>query len=65
MTNREWVIDTNVLISAALSSQGVPATLVRFALSQRVLVFSPPTFEELRERLNEITRDEDLSKFIL
>ena len=51
MTNREWVIDTNVLISAALSSQGVPATLVRFALSQRVLVFSPPTFEELRERL--------------
>ncbi len=51
MTNREWVIDTNVLISAALSSQGVPATLVRFALSQRVLVFSLPTFEELRERL--------------
>lgn len=51
MTNREWVIDTNVWISAVLSSQGVPAKLVRFALAQRVLVFSPPTFEELSTRL--------------
>lgn len=51
MTNRDWVIDTNVLISAALSSQGVPARLVRFALSQRILVFSQPTFDELSTRL--------------
>jgi putative PIN family toxin of toxin-antitoxin system len=51
VTNREWVIDTNVLISAALSSKGVPALLVRFALSHRILVFSPPTFEELKDRL--------------
>ena len=51
MTSLEWVIDTNVLISAALSSQGVPAKLVRFALSQRILVFSQPTFDELSTRL--------------
>jgi putative PIN family toxin of toxin-antitoxin system len=45
------VIDTNVLISAALSSQGAPAIVVRVALAQHRLVFSQPTFDELRTRL--------------
>ena len=51
MTSLKLVIDTNVLISAALSSQGAPATLVRVALAQHRLVFSPATFDELRTRL--------------
>ncbi|NVO07487.1 MAG: putative toxin-antitoxin system toxin component, PIN family [Rhodoferax sp.] len=45
------VIDTNVLISAALSSQGAPAAVVRMALAQHRLVFSQATFDELRTRL--------------
>jgi putative PIN family toxin of toxin-antitoxin system len=45
------VIDTNVLISAALSAQGAPAAVVRMALAQHRLVFSQPTFDELRARL--------------
>jgi putative PIN family toxin of toxin-antitoxin system len=40
-----------VLISAALSSQGAPAAMVRLALAQHRLVFSQPTFDELRTRL--------------
>ncbi len=51
MTNPRWVIDTNVLISAALSSKGVPAKLVHYCLENGALVFSSATFEELRTRL--------------
>ena len=51
MTNPEWVIDTNVLISAALSARGAPARLVQLVLDRGVLVFSEPTFEELKTRL--------------
>ena len=51
MTNPEWVIDTNVLISAALSARGAPARLVQLVLDRGVLVFSGPTFEELKTRL--------------
>jgi len=51
VTNPRWVIDTNVLISAALSSKGAPFKLVRFCLENGVLVFSSATFEELRSRL--------------
>jgi putative PIN family toxin of toxin-antitoxin system len=40
-----------VLISAALSAQGAPAAVVRMALAQHRLVFSQPTFDELRTRL--------------
>jgi len=40
-----------VLISAALSSQGAPAALVRLVLAQHRLVFSQATFDELRTRL--------------
>ena len=51
MTNPEWVIDTNVLISAALSARGAPARLVQLVLERSVLVFSQPTFDELKTRL--------------
>ena len=51
MTSLKLVIDTNILISAALSSQGAPAKLVQWVLAQHLLVFSQVTFDELRTRL--------------
>lgn len=51
MASLRLVIDTNVLISAALSAQGAPAAVLRLALAQHRLVFSQPTFDELRTRL--------------
>ena len=45
------MIDTNVLISAALSARGAPARLVQRVLERSVLVFSQPTFDELKTRL--------------
>lgn len=51
MTNPEWVIDTNVLISAALAARGAPAQLVQLVLERGALVFSQPTFNELKTRL--------------
>ena len=51
MTSPDWVLDTNVLISAVLSRQGSPYALVQHVLSKARLVFSELTFEELRSRL--------------
>ena len=51
MTSHDWVLDTNVLISAALSRQGSPYMLVQRVLAEARTVFSEPTFEELRGRL--------------
>ena len=45
------VLDTNVIISAALSAQGTPAQLLRRVLQDHRLVFSQPTFDELHTRL--------------
>ena len=45
------VLDTNVLISAALSARGAPAQVLNHVLIHGVLVFSPPTFAELETRL--------------
>jgi uncharacterized protein len=45
------VVDTNVWISAALSSTGAPALVVRWVLSHAVPVLSEPTFAELERRL--------------
>ncbi len=46
------VLDTNVLISAALSPHGAPARLLDFLYrSNAVLVFSEPTMAELADRL--------------
>jgi putative PIN family toxin of toxin-antitoxin system len=51
VTSLKLVIDTNIFISAALSSKGAPARLVQHVLAQHRLVFSQPTFDELRTRL--------------
>ena len=51
MTSLKLVIDTNILISAALSAQGAPAQLVLCTLARHRLVFSQTTFEELRTRI--------------
>ena len=45
------VIDTNVLISAALSPLGAPAQVVRQALGEHLIVFSSTTFGELETRI--------------
>lgn len=45
------VVDTNVWISAALSSSGSPALVVRWVLSKGLPVFSSRTFDELETRL--------------
>ena len=45
------VIDTHVWISAALSTGGAPAQLVRRVLQRGLPVFSTATFDELRSRL--------------
>jgi len=45
------VIDTNVLISAALSPRSAPAQIVDCLLQHATLVFSREIFEELETRL--------------
>ena len=45
------VIDTNVLISSALSTKGLPATCVRHFIQHSRIVFSDETFEEFHSRL--------------
>lgn len=45
------MIDTNVLISAALSASTPPVTAVRLVLSRGRLLFSPATFTEFETRL--------------
>ena len=45
------VLDTNVLLSAALSPKGAPAQLVDRLLTQAQIVFSEQTFAELKTRL--------------
>ena len=51
MEIRRAVVDTNVLISAALNARGSPANVVRQLLQYARLVFSPATFAELETRL--------------
>ena len=45
------VLDTNVLLSAALSPRGAPAQLVDQLLIHAQIVFSEDTFAELKTRL--------------
>lgn len=45
------VVDTNVLISAALSATGAPARIVAHVLTHYRLVFSQETFDEFDSRL--------------
>jgi uncharacterized protein len=45
------VVDTNVLLSAALSSAGAPAALLNWLLMHAILVLSDTTFGELQTRI--------------
>jgi putative PIN family toxin of toxin-antitoxin system len=45
------VVDTNVLLSAALSPRGAPAELVDRLLAEGRLIFSEVTFAELESRI--------------
>jgi len=51
MTIERAVVDTNVLISAALSPHSAPARIVDVLLQHAALVFSRQTFHELETRL--------------
>ena len=55
------VIDTNVLISAALLPGATPSRLVACVLEYQRLLFSEQTFEELRTRLHRPKFDRYLS----
>jgi len=46
-----FVLDTNVLISAALSAGAPPARVTLRVIAHARLIFAEPTFEELRTRL--------------
>jgi uncharacterized protein len=50
-TSSRVVIDTNVWISAALSSTGAPAQVIARVLARGLPVFSQATFAELESRL--------------
>lgn len=45
------VVDTNVLLSAALSSKGVPSEIVDWILREGALLFSNESFAELETRI--------------
>lgn len=51
MKVERYVIDTNVLISAAFSARTSPGLVVRHVLAQGHMLFSEATFEELETRL--------------
>lgn len=51
MTVRRAVIDTNVLISGALSPGGTAAVVTRWFIRHGRLIFSSETFAELESRL--------------
>lgn len=48
---RRVVVDTNVIISAALSARGAPALILRRLIRDAQLLFSEATFAELETRL--------------
>lgn len=51
MKSDRFVLDTNVLISAALSTDSPPAQVTLWVIGHGRLIFSEPTFEEFRSRL--------------
>jgi predicted nucleic acid-binding protein len=58
----EWVLHTDVLISAALSAQGAPHQRVQLVLQQGCLVFSEASFAQLSSRLHRPKFDRYLTK---
>ena len=61
MNPERVVIDTNVLISAALLPGATPSRVVAYVLQHQRLLFSEQTFEELRARLHRPKFDRYLS----
>ena len=51
MTVERVVIDTSILISAALFGSGKPAAAVDYAVTHCTIIFSRPTFDELATRI--------------
>lgn len=51
MTINRYIVDTNVLISAALSEASLPRQVLDQVLADGVLLFSEVTFNELRDTL--------------
>jgi len=51
MRGDAFVLDTNVLISAALSVESTPAKATLWVIANARLIFAEPTFEEFRSRL--------------
>ena len=51
MKGDAFVLDTNVLISAALSAESAPAKVTLWVIANARLIFAEPTFEEFRSRL--------------
>lgn len=51
MKGDRFVIDTNVLISAALSADSTPARVTLWVIAHARLIFAEATFEEFRSRL--------------
>ncbi len=45
------ILDTNVIISAALSKYSVPAQVLDYTLGNLTLLFSQETYQELAEKL--------------
>jgi uncharacterized protein len=61
MNPERVVIDTNVLISAALVPGATPSRVVAYVLQHQRLLFSEQTFEELSTRLHRPKFDRYLS----
>jgi putative PIN family toxin of toxin-antitoxin system len=55
------VVDTNVLLSAALSPKGIPAVVVEWILREGALLFSNESFAELETRIWKAKFDRYLS----
>jgi putative PIN family toxin of toxin-antitoxin system len=51
MIERRLVIDTNVIISAALWSLGIPSKVLKIALRDHTVLVSDATFAELERKL--------------
>jgi len=51
MKVKSAVIDTNVLISAALSPNGTPAKVVKYFVANGRIIFSNETYEEFNTRI--------------
>lgn len=62
MKAERLVLDTNVLISAALSPAGKPYAVLEYTVQNGVLLFSGTTFLEIRTRLARPRFDRYLSR---